>query len=383
MIPHTTLDVSGDRFTVIYRIAGSREDAVARAQHICIEQTVEFPARYVHDDDIRKHVFGRVESQIVAVEDSWEARISYAVEVTGFQLPQLLNVIFGNISLVPGVRVRSLEIPESLARHFRGPRFGRTGLRKLFNAPKGPLYCSALKPMGLPAGELAEQAYQFALGGIHIIKDDHGLGNQPFAPFRERVPLCVQAVERANRETGGSARYAPSINSCGEQFFEDARWAKAEGAGALLVAPGLVGWDIMRAIADDDSVGRPILCHPAFVGAMSSSVTSGFSHGALYGQLVRLAGGDVSIYPNFGGRFSFTIEQCREIAAACRAPMSGIKTIFPAPGGGMDFDNVPEMAEAYGDEVMYLIGGALHQGGATVAENSRRLRAIAERGRLE
>ena len=35
---------SGERFSVTYRIFGSEKDARAKAEDICIEQTVEFPA---------------------------------------------------------------------------------------------------------------------------------------------------------------------------------------------------------------------------------------------------------------------------------------------------------------------------------------------------
>jgi hypothetical protein len=45
---------------------------------------------------------------------------------------------------------------------------------------QGP-FCTvmtALKPMGSTTAELAKMAYDFAKGGIDIIKDDHGLADQ-------------------------------------------------------------------------------------------------------------------------------------------------------------------------------------------------------------
>ena len=61
--------------------------------------------------------------------------------------------------------------------------------------------------MGLPAHALADLAYQFALGGIDIIKDDHGLADQSFAPFKERVELDAPSRLRGRigkRDTGAS-----------------------------------------------------------------------------------------------------------------------------------------------------------------------------------
>jgi ribulose-bisphosphate carboxylase large chain len=213
VIENVQLDLSGDRFVVCYHIMGDASEVQRRAEHICIEQTIEFPAHLVGDDDIRRHLMGQIVSLSPLRENLWEAQISYCHEITGFTLSQTLNVIFGNISLQAGVLAHHLLLPDSFTAHFRGPRFGQAGLRAVCQEPQGPLFCSALKPMGLSSRQLADQAYQFALGGFHLIKDDHGISNQQFSPFRERVPMCVAAVERANRETGWHCRYVPTLNS--------------------------------------------------------------------------------------------------------------------------------------------------------------------------
>ena len=83
----------------------------------------------------------------------------------------------------------------------------------MLGVKKGALLMTALKPMGSSAEELAEFAYKFALGGIDIIKDDHGLADQPYAPFEERVRKCSDAVRRANVITGRRCVYAPCLNA--------------------------------------------------------------------------------------------------------------------------------------------------------------------------
>ena len=94
-----------------------------------------------------------------------------------------------------------------------GPRFGRAGIRALLDVADRPLLGTALKPMGLSAADLADLAYQLALGGVDIIKEDHGLTDQPFAPFDERVPRCAEAVALANRQTGYRCLYVPNITA--------------------------------------------------------------------------------------------------------------------------------------------------------------------------
>ncbi|MBA3947676.1 MAG: ribulose 1,5-bisphosphate carboxylase large subunit [Herpetosiphonaceae bacterium] len=365
------LSLSGERFHVGYRLHAREAEAQAMAQHICLEQTVEFPVDLVPAGDIRDNIVGHIEDFRRINDDSYVATISFAIETTGFELPQLLNVVFGNISIMPGIRVDQLELPPALLRAFAGPRFGRTGLRERLGVATRPLLCTALKPMGLSVAELADQSYRFALGGIDIIKDDHGLANQGFAPYHERVQACVAAVERANHETGQRCLYMPNVTAPADLMLERALFAQQAGAGGLLIAPGLVGLDMMRQVADDDRINVPILSHPAWQGSLVTNPNSGISHYALFGQLARLAGADGSIYPNYGGRFAFSREDCVSICAGTAVAMAHIKPIFPAPGGGMSLARVPEMIELYGRDIIFLVGGGLHTHGPDLVQNSR------------
>jgi Ribulose 1,5-bisphosphate carboxylase, large subunit len=240
-------------------------------------------------------------------------------------------VIFGNISIKPGIRLMRLDLPRALLARFKGPRFGRAGVRQLVNVHNRPLMCSALKPMGLSSADLADMAYRFALGGLDLIKDDHGLANQPFSPFQTRVEQCAAAVARANRETGLNCLYLPNITAPADKIAAYARFARDAGAGGLLICPGIVGFDTMRALADDDGVNLPIMSHPSFYGSMVTSPRSGISHYALYGQLQRPAGADMSIYPNFGGRFSFSVDECRSIVAGTPGRDGPPQAVLPRP----------------------------------------------------
>lgn len=375
-MPHS---FSGGRFTAIYHLTGRETDARAKANDICLEQTVELPDALVQDETIRAHVLGCVESLEPIGEDLYEARISFATDIIGGELTQLLNVLFGNISLKPGIRLERVELPPAFSKQFRGPRFGRAGLREFLEVPSRPLLCTALKPMGMSVAQLADLAYQLALGGIDIIKDDHGLADQAFSPYQERVAACAQAVERANGETGGMSVYAPNITAPAPRMTERARFAKQNGAGALLICPGITGPDAMRAVADDDGIALPILSHPALQGSYIADRTSGISHFCLFGQLNRLAGADAAIFPNAGGRFFFTNADCGALCAGCETDMENVAPIFPAPAGGMSLERVPEMRALYGRDVMFLIGGGLRSHSPDLAANCRYFRELAEK----
>mgnify|MGYP001595147833 CR=1 FL=1 len=375
-IPATTVAVSGLRFSATYALSGPVSEARERAAAISVEQTIEFPPDLIANDDIRGHVIGRVETVDETGPERVLVRISYAIETSGSELPQLLNVLFGNASLLPGVRLMDLEVPPELLARFRGPRFGIAGLRRLLEAPDRPLVATALKPMGLNSASLAEMARTLALAGLDIIKDDHGLANQPFAPYLERVRACAEAVRRANRETGGRSIYLPSINAPAEQIVSRARAAKEAGAGGLLVLPGFAGLDTMRALADDDDLDLPIMAHPAFLGSYVVDEKLGIEHGTLFGTIMRLAGADISIFPGYGGRFSFNRPACRSILEACRAPLGTVAPTMPAPGGGVTLDRIDEVVGFYGSDSVLLIGGDLHRG--DLIDNARRMRAAVE-----
>ena len=302
----------------------------------------------------------------------WRAAISYSDTTHGYELSQVLNVIFGNTSIKEGIEVVDVAPSPAMLRHFKGPRFGVAGLRQLLAVPAGPLLMTALKPMGTPTSVLADMAYQFALGGIDIIKDDHGLSNQPASPYEERVTACCAAVARANAETGRKCLYAPCVNAPAHLVLERARFAKRAGAGAILVIPGITGFDSMRLLADDPDLGLPIVAHPAMLGgSLASSRVHGFSHRVLLGTLMRLAGADASIFPNYGGRFGFTQAECVSVGIGCAEPLGTYPPIFPTPGGGMSLDRTPEMAKVYGGDVCLLIGGSLYARSKDLAAAAR------------
>ncbi len=385
IFPATRLALSGERFTVHYRlVAGDEASARTVALGICLEQTVETSDELLADDDIRGHVVGRIEMLEAADRGHFDAAISYAVECAAGELTQLLNVIFGNTAMQPGIRVLRLDLPESILRQFRGPRFGRAGIRALLDVADRPLLGTALKPMGLSAADLADLAYQLALGGVDIIKEDHGLTDQPFAPFDERVPRCAEAVALANRQTGYRCLYVPNITAPAHQLRARARQAKDAGAGGVMVAPGLVGWDALRLLAEDDTLALPILSHPAWLGTFAISPEQGVAHHVIYGQLPRLAGADATIFVNYGGRFAFSPDDCRGIVEATGEPMGQLKPSFPIPAGGMTLSRLSEMTEFYSREAIFLIAGGLYSHGPDLVATGREFRRLAEqiRGQL-
>ncbi|MEI7542724.1 MAG: RuBisCO large subunit C-terminal-like domain-containing protein [bacterium] len=366
---------SKKRFSVLYSITGSKKEVADKAFAICVEQTIEFPYHLVKDKYIKDTIVGKIES-IKTAGKKHLVEISYANETAGTELTQFLNVVFGNTSMTPGIRVEKMFPPSALLNKLKGPRFGAAGLKRITGIYNRPLLCSALKPMGTTISKLAELSYKFALGGIDIIKDDHGLANQGFSPFKERVTAVCEAVNRANKKTGFNTLYAPNITADGLEAINRAKFAKRQGAGALIISPGLAGLETMRTIVEDDSIGLPLFYHPAFHGSYFTNPDSGLSPYAFFGQLTRMCGADATIFPNFGGRFSFTEEECSMIAKGCKDKLGKLKALLPAPGGGVTMDKLSHIKSFYGNDAVLLMGGGLFSTGIDITENCKEFKRL-------
>lgn len=367
------LKLSGNRFKVHYSLfASSEKEAQEKATDITVEQTVEFPEDLVPSNIKTEGILGKIESFNQVSGNQYDCVISFANEIAGNEITQFINVLFGNISLKPGIKIQKIELHDDLKSFIKGPRFGIKKSRIFWNIHDRPLICSALKPMGLSANDLAHLAGEFALGGVDLIKDDHGLANQFFSSFEERVEKCQKAISKNNPNTV----YAPNISGGHQEIRKRALFAKDQGCKALLISPALTGFDAITMLANDDDINLPIIAHPAFIGSFVTSNENGFSHYALLGQMMRIIGADVSIYPNFGGRFSFSKEECLNIVKGCTDPLLNLAETFPCPGGGMNFQNVPEMLNVYANDVIYLMGGGLFKKGPDLVQNTRELKRL-------
>ncbi len=349
------------------------ESASAKAEGIALEQTVELAGDCV-SDAIREEWVGEVLSLSELDEHLWRCRIAYNPALAGEELSQLLNTLFGNISLKSGIFIENIEWPTAMLTAFGGPGYGIEGLRRHLGVPEGlSLTCTALKPVGLSPSGLAELAFAFACGGVDIIKDDHGIANQPGAPFRERLVACQAAIERANQQTGKRAVYFPNATAPARLLGERLAAARDAGCFGVLLSPWLCGIDSIRWARDE--FGLAVMAHPALTGSYFQA-DHGLDPALVLGDLFRIAGADASIYPNAGGRFGFSVETCEAINHRLRRPLGGLRAAAPTPGGGMNVRDAPAWIERYGADTIVLIGGSLYAQGDVTAASKRLLTAL-------
>jgi len=306
------------------------------------------PVSAIVEADILRDIVGQVEM----IEDrgggQFDVRIGLATATTGMDAGQFLNMVFGNTSLHDDVALQDIEIPAELAASFGGPRHGIAGLRQRAGAIGRAFTCSALKPQGVPPARLAQLAAQFARGGIDFIKDDHGLADQAYSPFDERIGAVAQAIAA----TGHPTRYVPSLSGDLGTMHHQVGTARAAGIDTVMIAPMLAGWsNIQTLVRHNPDIA--FFAHPTMGGAARIVPE------LLIGKLFRLLGADAVIFPNYGGRFGYSPATCRRLGDRARRMWDGVRPSLPVPAGGMTLERVPEMLDFYGPDAMLLIGGSL------------------------
>ena len=355
--------MTADRFTAVYRVRGDAGSIEARAAAIAVEQSVEMPVSAIAEPEILTDIVGRVEGINDHGGGLFEVRIGLAIATVGLDAAQFLNMVFGNTSLHEDVTLQDVEIPAELVEAFGGPRHGISGLRQRVGAVRRALTCSAVKPQGVPPSRLADLAERIARGGIDFVKDDHGLADQGYSRFADRVSACAAAVQRAATLTGRPTRYVPSLSGDLDRMRRQIETARAAGIDTVLIAPMLTGWATFQTLVRSNP-DIAFFAHPTMGGAAR------IAPDLLIGKLFRLLGADAVIFPNHGGRFGYTPETCRALADRARAAWDGVRPSVPVPAGGMTLDRVPEILDFYGPDAMLLIGGSLLAARERLAEET-------------
>src|SRR4029077_21270861 len=125
-------------------------------------------------------------------------------------------------------------------------------------------------------------------------------------------------VVRANDETGGKALYFPDVTRDPSRMMEGPGAARRAGGRGVCVNALPAGLGAVGEIAA--TTGLAIMSHPALAGAFFQP-DHGFAPEVLLGELFRVAGSDAVIYPNVGGRFTFSAATCTATNARLRGPL--------------------------------------------------------------
>lgn len=294
-------------------------------------------------------------------ERRYLVQMAFPVVNFGSQIPHLLTAVAGNISMAGKVKLLDLKFPKSYTEGFQGPKFGIDGIRKILGVPKRPLLNNMIKPCtGYPPKVGAELLYHVAKGGADSIKDDELMGNESFNRIEDRVPLYMEAVDKAEEETGEKTLYSVNVTGPVSSLLENAEMAVELGANSILVNYLTVGLSAMRMLAEDPSIDVPVMAHMDFAGAIYESPWSGVSSHLILGKLPRICGADIIVTPAPYGKARILKERYMEIIQQQVFPLRDIKPSMPMPSGGIATPMVEDVINDIGYDIMLGSGGAIH-----------------------
>ena len=289
-----------------------------------------------------------------------EVKIAYPAVNFSADLPAILTTVFGKLSLDGEVKLLDLEFDDALLGQFPGPRYGIEGIRQLINVYDRPLVMSIFKGViGRDIDFLSDQLREQALGGVDLVKDDEILFDNPLTPFEQRISAGKKVLHQVYEETGHRTLYAVNLSGRTSQLRDKARRAKELGADALLFNVHAYGFDVLQELAEDDTIGLPLMAHPAFSGAFTSSPFYGVATPLALGKLTRYAGADFSLFPSPYG--SVALEKATALALGDELTKpSPVKPTFPVPSAGIHPGLVPLLVKDFGIDSIINAGGGVH-----------------------
>ena len=365
---------------VTYQATDPDRDPSILAENIAREQSLEL-TRALIPEAIAERLLGRVLTVQAIDEKRWQLEIEYPVELASGQIGQLLQLVYGNVSFYPRIRLQALELPDALLNALPGPRSGISGIRDWVGVDDRALLMTVLKPRGSAPEALAGLALAFARGGGDIIKDDQNLVEADLDAFRKRVSACAAAIAGAAEATGRRCLYLPHVAGSGDHLQRQLDVICELGLGGVVLCTWVMGLETAASAARERDLMW--LSHPAVAGTFTEPHDRGIAGPVLLGTLVRAAGADISIFPGQGGRIrSGSADEVDRTCQALTGPLGFLRSALPCFGGGKTLQHAPEAASAHGPDCAILVGGDLIGRGHRIeAETAATITALAAAGR--
>jgi len=146
------------------------------------------------EDALAKEVCGIVSIAFPVANTDWDT------DGISHMLCQLMGGHV-DIDIITGCRLVQLELPDTVTRHFLGPKFGLSGIRAFTGQYGKPLFGSIVKPkVGITPEVLLEMVKQMVDGGVDFIKEDEIMSNPVCAPLERRVDIIANYLAQQSRK---------------------------------------------------------------------------------------------------------------------------------------------------------------------------------------
>ena len=272
-----------------------------------------------------------------------------------------------DIDIIKKCRLVKLELPQTATKHFMGPKFGITGIRKLTGQYNKPLFGAIIKPkIGISPDVLLDMVKELVDGGVDFIKEDEIMVNPIICPLENRVELIANYLAKQNKKI----IFCHTIN-CDPHILADrvTRVYELGGNGVHInVWSGYGSYNSIR------QLDLPLFMHFQSSGAkVITDITHRFSISwVVICQLATLMGVDTIQTGMVGG---YSNDDPNEILECLEVLRNG--NTLPALSCGLHPGLIEKLTNLVGIDFLGNAGGAVHgHPGGTISGSKAMRQAI-------
>jgi len=295
-------------------------------------------------------------------------KVSWPVENFGYNLPVLISTLQGNLYELrqfTGLKLLAIDLPDNYANHFRGPKFGVAGCRKLTGVFGRALIGTIIKPsIGLTPLQTANLVNTLGHAGIDFIKDDELLSSSSNSPFQDRVAAVMEVINRIADNTGRKIMYAFNISGEMDEMLERYDTIFKAGGTCAMVSINSVGIAATKKICEQGELA--VHAHRNGWGMLTRHPLLGIDFAA-YQKLWRLAGIDQLHVNGIQNKFWESDDSVVKSIEACLRPIGDTHPVLPVVSsgqwGGQAFETWRRTRTV---DLLYMAGGGImaHPSGA-------------------
>jgi len=310
-------------------------------------------------------------------DNQYIAWIAYSIDLfEEGSIANLTSSIIGNVfgfKALKALRLEDMRIPFAYVKTFRGPPHGIVMEREYLNKYGRPLLGATTKPkLGLSARNYGRVVYEALRGGLDFVKDDENINSQPFMRWRDRYLYCMEAVNRAQAETGEiKGHYLNVTAGTMEEMYERSEFAASLGT-VIVMIDLTVGYTAIQSMSNWARANGVILhLHRAGHGTYTRQKTHGVSFRVI-AKWMRLAGvdhihagtvvGKLEGDPNMVAGYYDTLRLGQIAADPAKGlyfdqDWASMPGTMPVASGGIHAGQMHQLLHYLGEDVILQFGG--------------------------
>jgi ribulose-bisphosphate carboxylase large chain len=301
------------------------------------------------------------EKNTAAQYDQAIVKVSWSVENFGYNLPVLISTLQGNLYELrqfTGLKLMDIDFPDNYIQHYRGPKFGIKGSRKLTSVDGRPLIGTIIKPsIGLTPQQTAGIVQTLGEAGIDFIKDDELLSSSANSFFEERVQEVMKVINALADKSGKKIMYAFNISGEMDEMLHRYETIVNAGGTCAMISLNSVGISGVKRICDIGELA--IHGHRNGWGMLTRHPLLGIDFSA-YQKLWRLAGVDQIHVNGIQNKFWESDDSVVRSIEACLKPMANTFSVLPVVSsgqwGGQAFETWRQTKTI---DLLYMAGGGI------------------------